>query len=68
MDPNANLREQADLLADPHHGSLHNYDRYRLHDLRIALRDWLQGGGFAPDWDRYPAAAANFKRWQGSRA
>lgn len=89
MDPNANLKEQAELLAalatgrssslaafarELHvspstwdtcgAGSLRSdfnaerrSDRSRLAELRSALTDWLHGGGFAPDWSRYPAAA-----------
>jgi hypothetical protein len=89
MDPNANLKEQAELLAALRtgrsssvavfacdlqvspatwdtcgRGSLRadfnaerRSDRARLAELRAALMDWLQGGGFAPDWGRYPAAA-----------
>lgn len=68
MDPNANLREQEEIEAERRpDGTLHNYDRYRLHDLRVALRDWIRGGGFAPDWAQCPTAAASFQKWSGQR-
>jgi len=67
MDPNANLKEQHELLAKRADGPLHNYDRYRLHELRTALREWIAGGGFVPDWTRYPEAADNYGTWSGQR-
>ena len=65
MDPNANLAEQESILTAglTPSGQLHNYDRYRLYDLRVALRDWFKGEGFAPDWDKYPIATAAYRRW-----
>lgn len=67
MDPNANLREQAELLAHLRTGAAmaesrdaRRSNRSRLAELRSALTDWLHGGGFAPDWSRYPAAARYF--------
>lgn len=65
MDPNANLREQDELTRqqDATGGKLHNYDRYRLYDLRVALRDWLKAGGFAPNWDKYPSGTLTFRKW-----
>jgi hypothetical protein len=59
MDPNANLLEQEAILTTRQRpdGTLHNYDRYELHDLRRALHDWLCTGGFAPDWSKAPHAA-----------
>ncbi len=69
MDPDANLREQQELWTTARRpdGTLHSYDRYRLYDLRVALRDWLRSGGVAPDWDRYPKAAAAYTRWSTGR-
>lgn len=73
MDPNANLAEQDRILAKPPcasadplgHGLLSSYDRYRLYDLRVALRDWIAGRGFEPDWQAYPNAARYYQRWRG---
>lgn len=58
MDPNANVQEQERILTQQIRadGTLHNYDRYRLHDLCVALRDWLSRGGFEPDWSLAPNA------------
>lgn len=72
MDPNANLREQAELLAILAKGAQRVFVetgedaraiRRRLADLRALLAEWLQRGGFAPDWTRYPAAS----RYYGDR-
>jgi hypothetical protein len=62
MDPNANLREQRDLIdsTDPD-------DVDRLGELRQALREWLDRGGFPPAWDRDPAVSWAFKRWRTDR-
>lgn len=68
MDPNANLKEQAECIADlafnrrdaatnGHAAESVKYYRRHLADLRAALTDWLNAGGFAPDWSRYPSAA-----------
>lgn len=59
MDPNANLAEQERLLD-----SQERHDRRRLSELRHALEDWLAGGGFAPDWNKYPDASKAFKKWR----
>lgn len=62
MDPNANLAEQAAILAMP---KRHNYDRYRLYDLRVALRDWLRAGGFSPtNTAKHVEAWSKFEQWQ----
>ena len=58
MDPNANLREQEDILTQV--GPVDCYERARLKKLRIALREWLDNGGFAPIWDNYPKAHRYF--------
>lgn len=54
MDPNANLQEQERILTT-------GGDRARLRELRVALGEWLEGGGFAPDWSQAPRAARAFK-------
>lgn len=56
MDPDANLAEQDQILADGRH------ERGRLAELREALREWLQRGGFEPQWHRAPRAAAFYGR------
>ena len=63
MDPNANLQEQAELIQElteyadnPDHPAVDN----ALTDLallRVALRQWLNRGGFEPDWTLAPNAA-----------
>ncbi len=59
MDPNANLRGQARLIAAGEGRSA----RYK--ELRIALLEWLSRGGFAPDWGAVPATVANRARpWE----
>lgn len=59
MDPNANLRDQEALLQL---GKLQSYQRDRLHELRVALRDWIRGGGFEPDWASCPKASSYYHR------
>jgi hypothetical protein len=61
MDPNANLQEQEAILARwrTPRGCI-GRDNTRLAELRIALAEWLQAGGFAPDWSKAPKAAHYF--------
>lgn len=59
MDPNANLKEQSELIAvvlDP-------VDRRRLSELRRALQQWISSGGFKPDWKAYPDATKAYRAW-----
>lgn len=63
MDPNANLKRQAELLPDFHTTSI---ARYEIYELRIALRLWLDRGGFAPNWDEHPKAATAYRQWSGT--
>ena len=58
MDPNANLREQDELLA-----ATSRIDKQRRSELRRALQGWLASGGFAPDWKAYPKATAAYRAW-----
>lgn len=58
MDPNANLKEQAELL-----NATSNYDKRRRSELRQALQAWIANGGFAPDWSAYPEATKAYKQW-----
>lgn len=68
MDPNANLHEQDRILSQPT-GAYHDTESWhRLDELRHALYDWLKRGGFAPEWDRYPAVRSGFRQWMRRRA
>lgn len=71
MDPNANISEQENLLANRHQYHKVPYvteaerrDARRLRELRQALAEWLARGGFEPDWNLAPrvAAARGIKR------
>lgn len=46
MDPNANLREQLELLEGARGG---DFDAERFVELAEALGEWRQSGGFKPD-------------------
>lgn len=59
MDPNANLKEQGELIGKKKYA-----DKARLQELREALAEWLNRGGFAPDWSAYPRTAKWYSRWQ----
>lgn len=62
MDPNANLAEQAALVAELETTySQETDDRLRL--LRHDLRQWLVRGGFEPLWERHPRAAGLYHEW-----
>lgn len=61
MDPNANLQEQERIILRLR-TSTSRVGIGRLADLRQALREWLRGGGFAPDWTQAPAAARYYGR------
>lgn len=63
MDPNANLKEQSELLE-----AQDRADISRRAELRRALLEWLCGGGYAPDWTLHPAAAKAYKRWRSQSA
>lgn len=58
MDPNDNLREQAELIVTPRR------DKRRLRELREGLLHWTQRGGFEPNWDDYPEATKAFNAWR----
>lgn len=64
MDPNANLREQEEILNTP----AKDRDRARLKELREALWGWLDGHGFEPTWHKWPKAARYFRSYGGSNA
>ena len=63
MDPNANLDEQARLLS-----STERVDVLRRAELRRALRDWINGGGFPPAWDVHQMASAAYMGWLMTKA
>ena len=70
MDPDANLREQEELLCEMAEyeadGTTHHpaYDNARdeLYELRKALSYWLGYRGFEPNWDAAPRARIHFGR------
>lgn len=49
MDPNAALKNIEAALAPV-------LDLDTIEENAVALRDWLGGGGFQPDWEKYPNA------------
>lgn len=61
MDPNANLQEQERLIEQ----HVQAFGRVRpssdLRELQSALREWLDRGGFAPDWSQAPRAAKYYE-------
>ena len=61
MDPNANLAEQQRIVTIPASERSSDQKR-RLSELRAALKGWLRGGGFPPEWMKYPQATATFYR------
>lgn len=54
MDPDANLEEQNRLIARSNkNGYLSEVDALRLDELKEALKEWLDKGGFPPKaWKR----------------
>jgi hypothetical protein len=66
MDPNANLQEQERIIAAnaiiAANGRTATAVKARLYELREALCEWLDRGGFAPDWDKSPLASRYFVR------
>jgi hypothetical protein len=67
MDPNANLQEQALILAAVAIGTADRSDRARLRELREALHGWLAHGGFAPAWSALPEATSAYRAWVRNR-
>jgi hypothetical protein len=60
MDPNETLRqinEYAD--ARPNKMRWQGIDEEAGH-LCVAINEWLEKGGFEPDWKKYPDATAYF--------
>lgn len=71
MDPNANLAEQEALILKRREVRLTQdsgempYQARRLGrivELRETLREWLQKGGFEPDWTKAPNARKYYGR------
>jgi len=62
MDPNANLREQESLQAISSAD-----DIQRRAELRRALTEWLERGGFKPNWRECPEATRTFRAWMKRR-
>lgn len=60
MDPNQTL---ADLNVARDAGLSKAAVDARL-SLSGALYNWLQSGGFEPDWEKFPRATAYFVVWQ----
>jgi len=62
MDPNANLAEQDSIMraANGRISHVPKADRPRLRELQTALWEWIRGGGFAPEWDRFPYGTTRF--------
>lgn len=57
MDPQASLEEQERLMElRRKKGPLDAADKARLKELRVALVDWLKGGGYEPRWSSCPRA------------
>jgi hypothetical protein len=69
MDPNGNLTEQAFILTQqsPATDGISTQHKRRLRELREALQDWLNHGGFEPSWVSHPTATREFKTWQRKR-
>lgn len=71
MDPNANLREQEEILTEidnlptNRHRKGERRLRPRLIELRQALIRWLSDGGFEPDWTKAPKASIYFAPYRG---
>jgi len=53
MDPNATLREIDSFLQDRRTGE-------EVDDWCGYLYEWLQKGGFAPDWEKYPTGTSYY--------
>lgn len=64
MDPDANLREQEQIInrRGATRGSVYYSDVARLDELRRALGEWLARGGFDPNWTYGPTASIYFER------
>ncbi len=64
MDPNANLAEQERIINNAKaNGVVSVVSRNpRLRELRLALAEWMNRGGFEPDWTAAPNAAQYYGR------
>lgn len=62
MDPNANLKEQAEIINVSFPDRTRDQS-LRLIELRKALRSWIERGGYPPEWHAHPRAAQYYFRW-----
>lgn len=68
MDPDANLKEQEDILRRSNRNApgdrhiIQVEDRDRLRALRFALTTWLDGGGAEPNWAACSRASCYYGR------
>ncbi|MCA1841069.1 MAG: hypothetical protein LC723_12225 [Actinobacteria bacterium] len=70
MDPNANLKEQEELLQEMSEyeaDGAENHPAYKnaaddLGRYRAQLRRWLSNGGVEPDWSTCPNAAKHYNK------
>ena len=62
MDPNANLREQEEILINRARTGMTRAYSSRLRLLREALAGWIRSGGFEPDWTLAPHARQYYGR------
>jgi hypothetical protein len=61
MDPNANIDEQAQIMAVPYR-QRDRVQHARLRELREALADWRAGGGFDPHWLNCPRVHRHYTK------
>lgn len=59
MDPNATLQAIQELV-DEQERSYEDERDDEIGDLCLSLVEWIDGGGFSPDWDKYPEATEEF--------
>ena len=64
MDPNATLRRIADLM----HEEPGELTEECLAEACQDMREWLAKGGFEPQWEKSPFAAAHYRRWEAENA
>lgn len=48
MDPDANVKEQKEILERMRSDTADEWDHKRLHELRVSLNGWRARGGFPP--------------------
>jgi len=60
MDPNATLKELETNLTNAAFANIKLVNFWLCEDLK----NWLDKKGFEPDWDKYPAATAYYRKFQ----